>query len=149
VHRTRHTVPSVGYIVWDRRKKLKPEYVGMSGDEIRDVRLAGAEVSEEKRFPLVAYLGDSQPRGLDENPDMYRAKILIAEMTFVAPQHRREKIHKNGHMHLDDFIARKNRFENDIVIASHFSTRYNDRQIRQYVEKLAPDLLAGKLYLWV
>ena len=90
-HKAYHTVPAVGYIVWERRKKLKPEYVGKSGEEIRDIRLSGIEVSEEKRAPLVAYLGDSQPRGLDENPDMYRAKILIAEMTFVAPQHRRGK----------------------------------------------------------
>ncbi len=31
VHKTTHTVPSVGYIVWERRKKLKPEYLELSG----------------------------------------------------------------------------------------------------------------------
>ena len=37
---TRHTIPSVGYLVWERRKKLKDEYQHLSGNEIRDLRLA-------------------------------------------------------------------------------------------------------------
>ncbi len=42
---TRHTVPSVGFIVWDRRRKLKPEFQDLSGEQIRDLRHAGTEVS--------------------------------------------------------------------------------------------------------
>ena len=37
---TQHTVPSVGYIVWDRRHKLKQEYQGLPGEQIRDLRPA-------------------------------------------------------------------------------------------------------------
>ncbi len=146
---TRHTVPSLGYIVWERRKKLKPEYADLSGDQIRDLRLAGEEVTFERRLPLVAYLGDSAPEGLDNNPDMYQAQILIAEMTFIAPSHRKDKIHKHGHMHLDDFVERRERFQNERIIAGHFSTRYGDRQIRRYVEKALPDMLDGRLHLWL
>ena len=47
------------------------------------------------------------PGGLDAYPAIYEAKILIMEMTFVAPGHRTEKIHKFGHMHLDDFVERR------------------------------------------
>ena len=114
---TKHTVPSLGYLVWQRRNKLKPEYQELSGEEIRDLRLSGVEIAEEKRVPLLGYLGDSSPPGLDNNPDMYQAQILIAEMTFVAPAHRKDKIHKNGHMHLDDFVDRADRFQNEVVIA--------------------------------
>lgn len=146
---TKHTVPSVGYVVWERRKKLKPEYADLTGEQIRDLRMSGEEVSMERRFPIVAYLGDSSPEGLDENPEMYVAKVLIAEMTFVAAHHRKEKIHKNGHMHLDDFIARKDRFHNEKIIAGHFSTRYHDRQIRDLVEKAVPDMFDGRLHLWL
>src|SRR5882757_4581121 len=55
-HATKHTIPSLGYIVWERRKKLKLEYAGLSGDKIRDLRLSGTDVTEERRLPLVAYL---------------------------------------------------------------------------------------------
>ncbi len=146
---TSHTVPSLGYVVWDRRKKLKPEYGELSGDQIRDLRLSGTEVTEERRVPILAYLGDSEPRGLDNCPEMYQARVLIVEMTFVAPAHRKDKIHKHGHMHLDDFADRRDRFKNERVIAAHFSTRYNDKQIRAFVEQAIPDMLDGRLYLWL
>lgn len=148
-HATTHTVPSLGYIVWERRKKLKPEYEGLHGTEIRDLRLAGTEVSREVRTPTVAYLGDSSPKGLDAAPDMYRAKILIAELTFVSPEHRKEKIHKHGHMHLDDWVDRKSLFENEVVIAGHLSTRYHPRQVESMVKKALPDMLDGRLELWL
>ncbi|MAR12244.1 MAG: metal-dependent hydrolase [Blastopirellula sp.] len=148
-HATKHTIPSLGFIIWERRKKLKEEYRQLSGDQIRDLRLAGTEVSMEHRIPMVGYLGDSAPPGLDRNPEFYRTKVLICEMTFVAPGHRKEKIHKHGHIHLDDFVERKDRFENELIIASHFSTRYHDRQIRRFVEKALPDMLGGRLHLWL
>jgi ribonuclease Z len=148
-HATRHTVPSLGYVVWERRKKLKAEYLELAGEQIRDLRLSGVEVTEERRHPLVGVLGDTEPRGLDDCPEMYHARILIAEMTFVAPAHRKEKIHKHGHMHLDDFVERRSKFQNELVIACHFSTRYSSKQIQGFVEKALPDMLDGRLHLWL
>ncbi|MCA9235978.1 MAG: metal-dependent hydrolase [Planctomycetales bacterium] len=149
VSATKHSVPSLGFVVWDRRKKLKPEYSELAGEQIRDLRLAGTEVTHEVRHPLVAYAGDTAPAGLDACPAMFDAKILICEMTFVAPDHRREKIHKFGHMHLDDFVERRERFNNELVIASHLSTRYHANRVRRLVEKRLPDMLDGRLMLWL
>lgn len=146
---TKHTVPSLGYIVWQRRQKLKPQYRDLSGEQIRDLRQSGQQVTQEHRKPVLAYLGDSSPEGLDHCPDMYRAEILISEMTFVSPDHRKEMIHKDGHMHLDDYVERRDRFENGCIIAAHFSTRYHDRQIRSFVERALPDMLDGRLHLWI
>lgn len=147
--RTHHTIPSFGFLVEQRRQKLKPEYRELTGIEIRDLRLSGTEVSAETRVPVFAYTGDTSPAGLDDNPEFFAAKILITEMTFVAPGHRREKIHKHGHMHLDDFRERVDRFQNDAIIASHFSTRYSDSQVRRWVERQLPDALDGRLNLWL
>jgi len=149
VHKTTHTVPSVGYIVWERRKKLKPEYTALSGNEIRDLRLSGVDISTEVRMPVVAYTGDTSPPGLDDNPDMLRAQVLITEMTFVAPKHRKEKIHKHGHMHLDDWIARRDQFQNELIIAAHFSVRYTAAQVDRAVRKKIPDMLGDRLKLWL
>jgi ribonuclease Z len=149
VSATRHTVPSLGFVVWDRRRKLKPEFHGLAGDQIRDLRLAGTDVTEEIRIPLLAYLGDSSPEGLDQCPAMYEARVLITEVTFVAPSHRKDKIHKYGHIHLDDIVERQARFKNELIIASHFSTRYVDNRIRRLVERALPGLLDGRLQLWL
>jgi ribonuclease Z len=146
---TRHTVPSYGFVVWQRRRKLKPEFQGLPGDQIRDLRLGGTEVTEEHRTPRLAYLGDSAPEGLDNSPAMYEAEVLITELTFVAPSHKKDKIHKFGHMHLDDLLERRARFKNEVIIASHFSTRYHNRQIVEHVHRKAPDMLEGRLHLWL
>src|SRR5262249_521118 len=74
---TTHTIPSLGYVVWDRRNKLKEEYLGLPGEQIRDLRLSGVQVTREVRVPLVAYTGDTSPGGLDAYPPVYEAKILI------------------------------------------------------------------------
>ncbi len=149
VSATRHTVPSLGYVVWERRRKLKPEYHELSGQQIRDLRLGGTDVTSEQRIPLVAFLGDSAPQGLDDCPAMYEAKILITELTFVAPSHKKDKIHKYGHMHLDDLVERRDRFHNELVIASHFSTRYATNRIKRLIERALPDMLGGRLELWL
>jgi ribonuclease Z len=145
---TQHSVPSMGFIVWERRRKLKQEYMGLPGDQIRDLRLGGADVTREIRVPRLAYLGDSSPAGLDACPEMFDAEVLIMEITFVAPSHRKDKIHKFGHMHLDDVVDRASRFRNQVIIASHFSTRYHTRQIQHHIERALPDLLGGRLQLW-
>ena len=149
VSSTTHTIPSVGYVVWDRRRKLKHEFQGLPGDKIRDLRLSGVDVTHEIRAPLVAYLGDSSPEGLDRCPAMYEAMILITEMTFVARSHRRDKIHKYGHIHLDDIIERKERFHNELIVATHYSTRYTDERIHRIVSKRLPDMLDGRLRVWL
>ncbi|MFT5300713.1 MAG: ribonuclease Z [Mariniblastus sp.] len=149
VYNTKHTVPSVGFIVSERRKKLKEEFLELSGEEIRDLRESGTEITVEHRKPLVGYTGDTSPAGLDNNPEFYDAKILITEMTFIAPEHRKELIHKNGHMHLDDFVDRQDKFNNEIVIAGHFSTRYNRHQAEKVVKNRIPEMLGDRLKLWV
>ena len=149
VSEMKHSVPALGYVVWERRRKLKQEYQELSGEQIRDLRLAGTEVTSEQRQPLVAYAGDTAPAGLDNCPDMYKAKVLICEMTFVSPDHRKEKIHKFGHMHLDDFLDRRDKFQNELIIASHLSTRYHPNTVKRIVEKAMPDMLDGRLKLWL
>jgi ribonuclease Z len=146
---TKHTIPSLGYLVWERRKKLKPEYHNLSGEQIRDLRLSGVEVAAEIRLPKVAYLGDTAPAGLDAFPETYRSQILIMELTFVAPNERPSLIHKFGHTHLDDLLDRADLFENEVIITSHFSTRLHSDQIQRIVEKRLPDSLRGRVKIWL
>jgi ribonuclease Z len=146
---TVHTIPSRGFLVWERRNKLKEEYQGLPGDQIRDLRLGGVAVTREVRTPLLAYTGDTSPAGLDNYPPIYQAKILITEMSFFREKHRREKIHKFGHIHLDDIVERADRFENELIICGHFSTRYHPREVRQSLANRLPASLKDRIRLWV
>jgi ribonuclease Z len=146
---TTHTIPSLGYVVWDRRHKLKEEYHGLAGEQIRDLRQSGVAVTREVRTPLLAYTGDTSPAGLDAYPAAYQAKILISELSFIRPNHRREKIHKFGHMHLDDYLERADRFENELIIWGHLSTRYHPQEVRRLVESKLPPGLRDRVRLWL
>ena len=99
---TRHTIPSLGFLVWERRKKLKPEY--QRPDRRADPRPPafgrrglGRDPPAQGRLP-----GRHRSAGPGRFPEIYRAQILILEMTFVAPNERASIIHKFGHTHLDD-----------------------------------------------
>ncbi|MFO0800803.1 MAG: MBL fold metallo-hydrolase [Gemmataceae bacterium] len=149
VFNTVHTIPSRGFVVWDRRHKLKDEYVGLPGNQIRDLKLSGVEITREVRVPLVAYTGDTAPAGLDAEPACYDARVLITEMSFIREKHRREKIHKFGHMHLDDFVERADRFKNELIVAGHFSTRYHPNEVRRLLDAKLPEVLRPRVRLWI
>jgi len=149
VFETTHTIPSVGYLVWDRRSKLKEEYHGLPGEQIRDLRLSGVKVTREIRTPILAYTGDTSPAGLDGYPPIFEAKVLITEMSFIRAKHRREKIHKFGHMHLDDFVERADRFKNELIVCAHYSTRYNAPEVRRVVDAKLPASLRERVLVWI
>ena len=146
---TRHTVPSVGYVVWDRRRKLRAEYQGLEGHEIRDLKFSGVDITDEVRVPLVCYCGDTAAAGLDAEPAVYEAKILITEMSFFRSDHRRDKIKKFGHTHLDDIVDRADRFNNERIILSHLSTRTHHKPAQKAIDKRLPKDLAERVHLWV
>jgi ribonuclease Z len=146
---TVHTIPSRGFIVWERRHKLRDEFVGLPGEKIKELRLSGVEITREVRIPIVGYTGDTAPAGLDNNPEFYDVKILITEMSFIRASHRRDKIHKYGHIHLDDLVERAGRFKNEVIIVGHFSTRYHPNEIRKLLSVKLPAELKDRMKLWV
>lgn len=146
---TSHRIDSLGYVVFNRRKKLKPEFLDLQGEEIRRLKEQGAEITYEIKIPKIAYLGDSTCKGLDDNPIFYEAETLIMEMTFVEQRHLSDNIHKFGHIHLNDIAARQDRFRNELIIASHFTSRSVTEAIQESTRKKLPDMLAGRLKLWV
>ena len=147
VTKTYHSVPSVGYLVWERRKKLKPAYLDLSGPEIRDLKESGVEITYEVRLPRVAYLGDSTIRGSTRHPYIpsrypdHRDDIRLRRRDGRYAQ-------ASGHIHLNDIVRRQDRFENKLIIAGHFSARYTNQVILSRVHAALPDLLGGRLHLW-
>ena len=145
---TQHTVPSIGYIVWEVRKKLRADLRHLSQDEVRQRAVAGETVSEEVRLPLVCYCGDTAAGGLDADPAIYQARLLITEMSFFRPEHSKHKIKKFGHTHLDDLIERADRFENERILLGHLSTRTSLDQARRALDRRLPAALKDRVHLW-
>ena len=144
---TAHPVPSRGYVVWERRHKLKEEFVGLPGEQLKRLREAGTAVTAPISVPLICYTGDTGPAGLDE-PAIYEAKVLIVEMSFVRAEHSRERIHAFGHLHLDDFIERAERFHNERIIAMHVTSREEPAEVQRRVDERLPPGLRERVLVW-
>src|SRR5262245_25403805 len=145
---TAHPVPSRGYVVWERRRKLKDEYAGLAGEQLKELKESGETVTTEVPVPLVCYTGDTGPAGLDADPAVYEARVLITELTFARPEHSRERIHAYGHLHLDDVVERADRFQNELIVASHLSSRDEPEEFRRRVEERCPPGLRDRVKVW-
>jgi ribonuclease Z len=146
--RTAHPVPSRGYVVWERRHKLKAEYVGLAAGELKQLRESGLEMTNAVSVPLVCYTGDTGPAGLDADPAIYAAKILIVEMSFARPEHSRDRIHAFGHLHLDDFAERAEKFRNELIVAAHVTSRDEPAEFQRWANDRLPAGLAERVRVW-
>ena len=119
---TVHTVPSLGYVVLERRTKLKPELVGLPQERLMQMKEAGEAITIMREVPLVCYTGDTMWGPHFERPDVLGAKILITECTFLEPGHRsRAGIGK--HLHLDDIVRLLGVSKAEALVLTHLSRR--------------------------
>lgn len=135
----RHRVPTVGYLFSETRRKLKDEYLDLPGAKIAALRASGVEVTRREDAPLLAYPGDCGPAIFDAAPELFRARVLLIECSFLLPEDRdRARVYE--HLHLDDFLERAGAFENEVIVLTHFSQRYRPEEIRAALLALPEDL---------
>ena len=140
-HAATHRVAANAYEIVEVRHRLKEE--GLSQEEIYRRR---AEVIEEYRYPLLFYTGDTD-RGILENCDaLYRAEVLMIECSFVFDGHQ-ERAATYRHIHFDDIADFAERFENQLIVLTHFSRRYGRAEIRDEVRRRCPAVLRDRLRL--
>jgi ribonuclease Z len=128
---TRHTVPSIGFTIIDRREKLKPELLAQNlpGHILRQMKDRGEQITYRLDVPMVAYTGDtSMPETLLQ-PGVRDAKVLITECTFFEPGHRR-RAQVGQHMHVDDLLEALPEMTNELILLTHLSRRTHIRQAK-------------------
>ncbi|XVF75915.1 hypothetical protein PTKIN_Ptkin13bG0225100 [Pterospermum kingtungense] len=145
--KTYHVIPSQGYIVYSVKQKLKEEYFGLSGNEIKNLKLLGVEIMYTTTTPEIAFTGDTMSDFiLDEaNIDVLRAMILVVESTFIDNSVSVEHARDYGHIHLSEIINYADKLENRAILLIHSSARYALENIQEAVSSL-PAPLAGRVF---
>jgi ribonuclease Z len=141
---TEHTCPSFGYTVSERRTKLKPEYLDLPQEKLRELKDRGVEITRSFEIPLVAYTGDTAPGPHLVREDVRKAQILITECTFLEPDHK-ERAKVGMHMHIDDLAEWLRVVESQYVILVHISRRTDMSMARKRIAQVAGDKLAQKV----
>ena len=139
----RHRVPAVGYLFSEVKHKLLAEFDGRPGHEIADLKAKGVAVTRREEVPLLAYTGDCGEAIFDAAPEILRAKVLLIECSFLLPDDV-SRAREYAHIHLDDILARADRFENEALVLTHFSQRYRPEEIREAVAAI-PEPLASRV----
>lgn len=145
--RTFHRVPSQGYVIGETRKRLKPEFVGLEGRKLGELRRQGVVFEEEVEVLLLAFTGDTTAKVFDEDIEALRAKVLITECTFVGDDVTIAEAHKKGHVHMDELVEREQRFQNEGILLAHFSHRHDDRDIEKAIAQMPASMQSKVSYL--
>ncbi|XP_050221001.1 tRNase Z TRZ1 [Mercurialis annua] len=140
--RTYHAIQSQGYVVYSIKHKLKQEYLGLSGNEIKNLKASGVEITNSVTAPEIAFTGDTMSDFIidENNIDALRARILVMESTFLDAAVKVEHARDYGHTHLSEIVNYADRFENKAILLIHFSARYTVEEIEEAVSKLPPPL---------
>ena len=144
--RSFHRVPCQGYVVSERRQKLRPEFRDLPGPEIARRRAAGESgLFEERETALLAFCGDTLIDVLEREEVLRRVKVLVLECSFVDGQVSVEEARAMGHVHLDEIVERAELFQNEAVLLTHFSERYTSAEIVAALDAKVPPALRAKV----
>lgn len=138
-HSRHGPLPALGFCVLQQRSSLRKEYRGLPGKELAKLRAEGAEITESRDYPLVAFTGDTVIAGVLAHADLLNADLLIIECTFLESEAypiTPETAALRGHIHEQDLTQHAAAFQNKHLVLCHFSPRYSDTQIAGAVARL-------------
>jgi ribonuclease Z len=144
---TFHRVPSQGYTVWERRRRLREAFRHLEGPELGRLRRAGEEVDEAHDVPLLSFTGDTRVEVLEQTPELQRSETLIIEASFLDDRVAVADARAMGHVHLDELIARAELLTQRDVVLCHFSARYTAEEIARFVTQRMPDQTGARVRL--
>jgi ribonuclease Z len=127
-------VQGLGYAAIEVRRKLRPEYQGLSGPQIVELKGKGIEVTQRQELPLVAYCGDTAPGDFVDLDCVRAAKVLLMECTFIEPDHM-ERARAGYHMHIHDLRELLPRLNNERILLTHLSRRTNLPEARDVLKR--------------
>ncbi|MBW7991528.1 MAG: MBL fold metallo-hydrolase [Planctomycetes bacterium] len=145
---TKHSKGSVGFSVIEKRKKLKPEYTGLTGPQIVELKKQGIKIDNPLEIPIVSYLGDTQYVDFSQLKYIAESKILIAECTFYEDEHS-GRAQAGRHMHIDEFTTLLKNLKNEHIVVTHTTLRTPMREIRKILKNALPKDKYEKVILFM
>jgi ribonuclease Z len=120
----RHTVPSLGFLLIDRREKLRADLLAQNlpGHILRQMKERGEKITYTLDVPLVAYTGDTSMGETLVQHGVSEAKVLITECTFFEEDHKK-RARQGQHMHVTELLEVLPQLKNELILLSHVSRR--------------------------
>jgi ribonuclease Z len=135
---TLHTVPALGYVVVEKRSKLREDLVGVPQEQLVELKKKGQAITRTLEIPHVCYTGDTMRGPFFEREDVRQAKVLITECTFLEPDHQ-DRARVGKHLHVSDVVELLELSQAQAVVLVHLSRRTHIGHVRQFLDKAIPE----------
>jgi ribonuclease Z len=145
-HDSTHRVPARAWEFLELRHHLKPQYAALDGAELGRLRRQGLPIHDEVQHSVLFYTGDTDRGILERNESLFRAEVLMIECSFVGENHR-DRAARYRHIHFDDIAEFAERYENSLIVLTHFSRRYSREEIVGTIRQRCPASLRDRLRL--
>jgi ribonuclease Z len=146
--RTVHRVNSQGYLLYQKKKRLKERFRGASREEILSAKAKGEDPNESVLEPAIAFTGDTQIEFLDSDPDVGKAKILFVEATFWDENRPVSHAREWGHIHIDEILEALPRLQNEKIVLIHTSVRYSLGALEEILERRLPQAEKSRVMIF-
>ncbi len=140
-----HSPPSLGFVVLERRSKLREEFCGLPQDRLRELRVSGTEITKTLEIPLVAYTGDTKIGPFLLRDEFVNAHTIVTECTFFEPEHQ-ERARIGSHLHIEDLRSLIQTWKAPNIVVVHVSRRTNMSYAREKLAEVAGEH-AGRVHL--
>ena len=78
-----HSVPCRSFGFCEFIKSLKDEYRSLEGKKLGELRRSGVQLENFSYKPRFIYIGDTNERVFEMNPEIFEYKSIIVECTFL------------------------------------------------------------------
>lgn len=136
VIRCYHTVRCTSYGLIEIKKKLKKEYLGLKGQDIKALKYSGVEITESIFNPFFLYIGDTGKEILEHEKDrIVKYSTIMIECTFL-DNDELLRADETKHMHWNFLEQIVKDLPQTTFILYHFSSRYKRGYINEYFKKV-------------
>ena len=147
-----HSVPALGFTLFDYKKKLKEEYLSYSPQEIIQLRKNNTLITNDIYTPIITFMGDCRSDSLTSNDSIWNSPVLVMECTFI-DENEETMATKKGHTHLNQIIQifneKKEEIRCETIVLNHFSMKYSTKHIINTLKQKLPDFIKNKVMLMI
>lgn len=134
------TFKSMGFALYRQVAKLKAQYQGLSGEELKNLKKERGEeeITDKRHSNLIIYSGDTP---VDDYQKWNNTKVLIHEATFLEAQEQdHNNKQRNLHSNIEEVMKMVTELNIETLVLGHFSSRYSAQEIDERILKLCREL---------
>ena len=132
---TFHRIPSNGYTIFRKNKKLKKEFESLNRFELIELRKKGVELEEHITNPLISFTGDTKIEFLDGCSWLKKSQTLFLEVTYAEGNKTVQDARDWGHIHIDEVLPRLPDLECEKIVLIHLSSRHRLKDVDDFLSR--------------